>query len=350
MNDFSSCRIESAVFHYVGNKCLGHEIKFSENEMILNDLQKEHLNVYFMGNLKQEMPFYNFVGYPDLDYNTVFRSVRSIFNEKQFLVEESKKIAEVLWEKSEHPKVNGGEFFVVYITNCIVEDEICDAIGIFKSENKDTFIKVFQDFDNTTKIDSDKAINIKKLDKGCFVFKTEENLGYKIAVIDNNSKTSQYWFEFLNIEQRKDNFYNTRYQMVLAKKYSEEIQELNGASNNEERLKYIEKVENYFSQNESFDYNEFTDEVFDNDEEKIEEFESFSTKFQEENDIKLKSQFPLSNRAVKDNKKIFKRTLKLDDNFIVDVKDIESQNIEQGFDEERGKSFYKLYFFNQQMK
>ncbi|MCL4639824.1 MAG: nucleoid-associated protein, partial [Olivibacter sp.] len=53
--------------------------------------------------------------------------------------------------------------------------------------------------------------------------------------------------------------------------------------------------------------------------------------------------FEISGQAVKKESKIFKSILKLDKNFHVYIHG-KREYIEKGFDEERGKHFYKLYF------
>lgn len=76
-----------------------------------------------------------------------------------------------MYKKSTHPQIKGGEFYTVYFKDCILEGEIVDAIGLFKSENKDTFLKV-STLKNDFKIETVEGVNINKLDKGCLIFCT----------------------------------------------------------------------------------------------------------------------------------------------------------------------------------
>ena len=68
-----------------------------------------------------------------------------------------------------------GEFYMVLFDNVVVDGEVCNALGIFKSENKDTFLKVYLK-DQNFELGSQQGINIKKLDKGCIIFNTEESV------------------------------------------------------------------------------------------------------------------------------------------------------------------------------
>ena len=55
--------------------------------------------------------------------------------------------------------MRSGEFYVAYFSDCVLDDEIVDAIGIFKSENKDTYLKPIER-NNPTK--SNKKPNLIK--------------------------------------------------------------------------------------------------------------------------------------------------------------------------------------------
>ena len=100
---------------------------------------------------------------------------------------------------------------MVLFDNVVVDGEVVDALGIFKSENKDTFLKVMlrnQGFE----LDAEQGINIKKLDKGCLIFNTEKELGFKVCSVDNINKGQEAHFwqtDFLGLKPREDNYYFT---------------------------------------------------------------------------------------------------------------------------------------------
>ena len=151
--------------------------------------------------------------------NEVYTYVSKIFDEPEQLYEQSVNLAKHLYEQSTHPKIKGGEFYTVYFKDCILDGETLDAVGLFKSENKDTFLKVLRENGNFN-LESDKGINIKKLDKGCLIFNKDRENGYVVAVVDNTNKgvEAQYWIDdFLHVRQRKDEYANTQNFMALAK-------------------------------------------------------------------------------------------------------------------------------------
>lgn len=80
--------------------------------------------------------------------NEAYSYVSKIFDNQEQLYEQSVNLAKHLHEQSTHPKIKGGEFYTVYFKDCILDGETLDAVGSFKSENKDTFLKVLQENGN----------------------------------------------------------------------------------------------------------------------------------------------------------------------------------------------------------
>lgn len=42
-----------------------------------------------------------------------------------------------------HPKINGGELYIAYFKDCVIDGQLTDGVGIFKSETKETYLRVF---------------------------------------------------------------------------------------------------------------------------------------------------------------------------------------------------------------
>ena len=72
--------------------------------------------------------------------------------------------------------------YTAYFKDCIVDGEKVDALGIFKSESRETYLRVMPTTDNY-EIDWESGININKLDKGCLIFNTEKENGFLLAVV-----------------------------------------------------------------------------------------------------------------------------------------------------------------------
>jgi hypothetical protein len=75
----------------------------------------------------------------------------------------------------------------------------------------------------------------------------------------------------------------------------------------------------------------------------IRAFRQYRDEVMDDMPVSIPEAFPLSPAAVKQHARDYRSILKLDRNFHVYVHG-NKQLIERGFDEARGKSFYKLYF------
>ena len=217
MNDASIYNIS---LHIVGNKSVEDGVILSESNLDIKDNVRSLLVNYFLTHFSSEEYFQH---YHDrgIEYNVVYGAVSQTFDSPETLYEQSVNLAKYLYDQSTHPKIKGGEFYTVYFKDCIVDGETVDAVGLFKSENKDTFLKVLREGGNFN-LESEQGINIKKLDKGCLIFNKERENGYVVAVVDNTNKgiEAQYWIDdFLYIRQRKDEYANTQNIMAMAKNF-----------------------------------------------------------------------------------------------------------------------------------
>lgn len=338
MIDFSNVRLAKTFVHKVGNKSREEGIKFSDNELNLgSELMKDLLLKYFLSPFKNEI-FYNFSHSTDIELNEVYSFAAKIFEQPDTLLEQSKNIGRHLYEQSNHPKINGGEFYVVLLKDCVVEDELVDAIGLFKTENKDTYLRV-DEKENGFEIDFQIGVNINKLDKGCIIFNTEKDEGYVVSIVDTKSKEAEYWkTAFLNIKQREDNYHYTQNYLDMARHFAETNDEMS----TNEQIEVKNNTIAYFAQNEFFDSASFESEVFSNPDTAA-TFKSYKENYSRETDIPVADTFEISNNAFRDVKRRFRSVIKLDKNFHVYVHGNESR-IVQGYDEARGLKYYTLYY------
>ena len=151
-----------------------------------------------------------------LDLNAVYSYVSAIFDNADSFHEESINIARFLYEKSTHPKVKRGDLYVIHFKDCILDGETIDAVGLFKSENKDTFIQL-NSIEGGFDIVGQTGMNINKLDKGCLIFNLNRPNGYVISVVDNGNRAdAKYWVEdFLQLKRCEDDFQQTEQVMAM---------------------------------------------------------------------------------------------------------------------------------------
>jgi len=347
---FSEASLGEIAVHKVGNKSKDENLVCSKTLLQLEDNHlRDLLKKYFLSAFKEDV-FYTFAHETNIELNEVYHYVQQFFADPDTFHINTVNLAKLLYEKSEHPKVKSGEFYVVYFRDCVVDEELCDAIGLFKSENKDTYIKVF-DKSGGFGLETDKGININKLDKGCLIFNTEADKGYKICMVDNTNKglgnEAQYWKDtFLKIKPREDNFYHTANFLNLCKNFCDEYLETVQETTRQDQLIVKNNTMEYFSEKEVFNVQEFENTALQ-EPIVIEAFQDYKQAYFKSNEIVGFDEFDISDKAVKKAKKVFKSILKLDKNFHIYIHG-RHDLIERGMDEEKGMNFYKVYFLQEE--
>lgn len=338
---FLNSTIEKCGLHFIGNKVADDGFCLSDSLLELkNDLNNILINYFFNSFTSEE--YFELYHDSGIEYNVVYGAISQIFDNPETIYDQSVNLAKHLYDQSTHPKIKGGEFYVVYFKDCIVDGDTVDAVGLFKSENKDTFLKVLRE-DGYFNLESEQGINIKKLDKGCLIFNKERENGYVVAVVDNTNKgvEAQYWIDdFLHIRQRKDEYANTQNVMTMAKNFvTKELPKAFEISK-ADQIDLLNKSLKFFKEKDTFDIEDFANEVIEQPE-VIESFHSFRRNYESENDITIDDTFAISNHAFKKQQRSYKRIINLDKKIQIIING-NRQNVEQGEDE-RGK-FYKVYY------
>lgn len=349
MIDFSRAELTHFVIHYVGNKGLGEELTLSDKEIkFKDDFVKETILRYFLSPFKTDI-YHQFKGKLDVSLNSVANVSEDIFKSRNIFIEQSKIAAEHLYNQSMHPKIKGGEFYTCYFKDAVVDGELCDAIGFFKTENKESYLKVYQHVDEFD-VDCDNGININKLDKGCLVFNTEKNKGYKLSIIDNNNRNAEialYWEEdFLNATIKPNAYYHTKNFIDASRGFCEEV--LTEANNVEkqDQMMMLNKSTGYFKEKEKFNVKDFEKDVLV-EPKLITAFNDYRQDFNKRLDLTAIDEFDVSQTAVKKNQKYMKSVIKLDKNFHVYIHG-RHDYVEKGYDDEKGLKFMKLYYVNEE--
>lgn len=327
--------------HLVGNKSAEEGVHLSKSNVQLDEEMRNILTNFFLNafNIGEFFHLYHDSG---MEYNVVHGAASKIFEDPSKLYEESLKLARHLYENSSHPKIKGGEFYTVYFSECIMGGNTVDAIGLFKTENKDTFLKV-QHSSHNINLEKEEGINIKKLDKGCLIFNKDKEDGYIVSIVDNTNKGTEalYWTDnFLHVRQRKDEYANTQNVMTMAKNFV--MQELPNEFevSKADQIDLLNKSLQFFKDKDTFDIDMFANEVIEQPA-VIESFHNFRKNYETENDISIDDNFAISNNAFKKQQRSYKRVIRLD-NKIQIIIDGNRDHIEQGEDA-KGK-FYKVYY------
>lgn len=342
MFNLEDAQIIAAAIHRVGNKSEDEGCVFSRQELLLDDSLKQILANYFLTPFKSE-EYHNFFHETDLEMNEVYAYASRIFDNPDNLFEESVHIAKHLYDKSEHPNIKAGDFYTVYFEDCYVDGETVEAIGLFKSENKDTFLRVSNE-GGEFQLESLLGINIKKLDNGCLIFNKERENGYLVSAIDNTNRSSeaQYWMDdFLHIRQREDEYFHTQNIMALTKNFvMRELPEQFEDVTKAEQAAILNDSIKFFKEKDNFTIEEFNQEVIQQPE-IIQHFQDYKEKFAADNQIEFPESFDISESAVKKQARGFRSVIKLDKNFHIYVHG--NQNLLEQGEDEKGK-FYKVYY------
>lgn len=340
---FDESVLKALALHKVGNKSAGEGVQLSAKLLEVSEVIKPLLQQYFLTPF-QEGELYNFTHPSELNLNEVYHFLSAIFENPDCLLEQSQNLAQHLYRQSTHPKIKNGEFYVAYLQNCLIDDEIVSAVGLFKSESRETYLKVYP-VGGSFEIGHDDGININKLDKGCLVFNTGRDEGYVAAIVDNLNKgnEAQYWRDdFLQVKPRSDNYFKTRAVMDLCKKFVTDKLPQDFDLSRADQADILNRSMKFLKENDSFGMEEYTGQVL-NSPEIINAFSDYKKQFRDEHDLDIPENFQISESAVKKQSRYMKSVIKLDKNFHVYIHG-DHHMVEKGFDEVKHLNYYKLFF------
>ncbi len=341
--NFEESVLKEMAVHSVGNKSAGGEVVLSGKLLETSELVKSLLMQYFLSHFRSE-EMYNFTHPSDIELNEVYHYASAIFENPGCLLEQSANLAQHLFRHSTHPKIKNGEFYVVRFKNCSFNNEYIDAVGLFKSESRETYLKVYP-VGGSFEIGHDDGININKPDKGCLILNTGREEGFVVAIVDNLNKGSeaQYWRDdFLQVNARSDNYHKTRAVMDLCKKFVNDQLPQEFEVTRFDQADMLNRSMKFLKENESFELEEFNEQVLHTPD-IINSFSAYKTQFRDEHDLDIPENFQISESAVKNQSRFMKSVIKLDKNFHVYIHG-EKQMVEKGYDEAKQLNYYKLYF------
>jgi hypothetical protein len=336
--------LEHVSVHQVGNKTNDERLVLSKDTLDTSGFEVRALLSRFFLTPFSLPEFHSFTfSNDDFKMNPVYSFASQIFDDVKSLHEKSEDIAKHLYELSVHPQIKSGDLFVAYISELTLADEVVDAIGIFKSENRHSFLHM-ENNENKFSLQSYEGIHVDKLDKGCLIFNTYREDGFRVCIVDKSNKSgeAQYWKDnFLQIKSIKDDYHQTKDFMNITKEFVTNQLTEEFEVSKADQIDILNRSVAYFKSHDNFDKAEFEEEIF-NEPDVIESFRNFDTEYREGNDIEIADSFDISNQAVKKQARIFKSVLKLDKNFHIYIHGNRNL-IEKGVDD-NGKKFYKIYY------
>ncbi|MCB9226255.1 MAG: nucleoid-associated protein [Chitinophagales bacterium] len=347
MLNTSEAKINKISIHEIGVKNENEGIKISDNPIEIGDeVLSELLFTYFFKSFKVP-EYYKFTfSNGDVNLNPMFNFVRAIFDNPELAHNQSIFIAKHLYEQSSHPNIKAGDLLIAYIEDLVIDEQMYNAIGIFKAESRDSFLQ-FKHLNKQINLDYEKGVNVEKLDKGCLILNDEESDGFKICIVDkaNKNQEAQYWREdFLNVVPKDDDFHNTANFIDLTTSFVKEKLASEYDIEKFEEAGIINRSKEYFKRVDRFEEDEYTDRVFFSNKAIMDDFKMYKNEFEERNNVDLQNEFFVSPEAFKKKSRFMKSIIKLDKNFHIYVHGNHDM-IEKDKDEKG--TFYKVYYYEE---
>jgi 37-kD nucleoid-associated bacterial protein len=255
MIDYTNASISQLSVHHIGNKTNGDLLQLSKEEIKLTDKKLSDLLFRYFLSPFSSPDFYNFTfSNQDFKLNPLFTFATKLFEQGKDFHKISEHIAKHLFEVSHHPQIKVGDLFVVFFRNISLNGHVVNAIGLFKSENRQSFLKLEA---GTTNFDLnyEEGINIEKLDKGCLIYSIDEEKGFKLSVLDKSNKGQEahYWRDnFLLIRPCKDEYQQTKDFLSLAKTFVTASLPEDFEVNKTDQIDMLNRSMEYFKTHESF--------------------------------------------------------------------------------------------------
>lgn len=345
MLDYSASRLTRFGATWVGNKQRYEGVVIPKQTLIsLHDVAEEMILVAMLKPFEKTEEFFYFHHEEDVSNHPVYQICHSIFQDSETFSEQAGKLAQLLYEHCENPKIQGGEFFVGLFDDLMLQGEPVQTIGLWKIQTKDPFLR-------TERTAESFAINIfdgiptSKPELSALIFNLDEAEGYRICAIDAVSKKDERSFwkdEFMRLRPIEDNYFNTRHYISMAGEFITQKAPFKFGLDRTETIDLLNRSGDYFKDNDIFEVGDFAQQMFQ-EEEQQEAFMEFKDQYAKAYAVPLDDKFDISQQAVKKEFKVFKSVIKLDKNFHIYVhgrRDL----IERGFDDEKGKKYYKVFF------
>ncbi len=333
--NIENASLEQFITHEVGNKMLAGELRLSSQLNQFAETSRQEIQNYFLSpfELIDVHAFNNMEGLE----NQVYEIAERLFDNQDDFIQESKALAEKVFNDANHERIKSAHFSVVYFSQLAIEDELMDAIGIFRSENELPFIKMNQK-ETQYEIQHDLGYPLNGIDKGCLILQTEKSDGYRVLIKNKYPRAaeSQYWiYDFLKVIPIADDYNNTKELLQQTKSFV--VSHLDKDMPKTDKLEILDRTMNYFNNNDSFEKEGFQQQVLQS-QNLITEFNEYEVN----KELSINDSFDISQKAVSNQTRNYKSVLKLDKNFHIYIHGDKSL-IERGTEFD-GRKYYKIYY------
>lgn len=333
--NFKEAYIDKMICHRFSldkQKCL-----VNHKDMDMEKLNQTFLKEFFVKPFNREKVQFAFVHSVDLKYNIVYNTVVDIFQGGDF-VENSISIFKYLNSVSTLPAIKDGDIFIVKIEDVLDGDAYCEAVGIFKIETKNEFIETTVDASGNMIVSVKTGYTSQKIDKACLIVFTED---MPVGFIIDKDKDSKFWRQdFLGMATKVTSYSQSKALLGLMENFVKDRLTKESAISKSAQVDIVNKYTELVSTSENLSVEMLQTKVFQ-DNEILSMFEEYRKIYEERENINLEAHFEVDKSALNVPRKL--RKIKLDDT--VELYLMKTGNfIERGFDEKKGRSYYKIYF------
>lgn len=366
---FTSASATGLVLAKVGHPQRDEPLETSKEVFKVKEEDQESLTAIFLKPFKN-LAAHRFSHHSSLDQHEMNACSKAIFENPDALLDKGCEIAKRLYSKSNHPNIKSGDLCISLIEEIDVDGQLTSGICILKSESVVPFLSI-STRDGDLHLHTEQGINPEKIDKGCLILNHLSDKGYYVLTFDRSGTDSRFWVrDFLGVLPVTDpsfltkNYANMAVAFMEKEKKEKKAPKQDAPANNGDASSAAsaddddvppwessgtsKDVLTYFEGKETFDLQDFEDQVLKTPEAK-ERFAEHRAKIEEEQGHKLENSFSISKKDVsKAKKKLMQSVMKLDTGVEIRLKPNAmakaGQVLEHGFDEGKKMKYIKVFF------
>jgi hypothetical protein len=339
--NYLNAKIKSLAIHTVGNPSMDEPLILNQNLVTLPEDKHDIVLEMLLQGFNENEKFESEEELWSLVYDFCMR-LRSRTHTVD-LNKDSHRVAEHLYDIMTNPKISAGHLFIAHIEEISIDGEYTEAMVFIKTEVEKTVIELNW-YESDLDLKYHSGIIPGQIEKGALVYLDAfGNQQYLLIDKSINSNQDRYWIDsFLEVVPVKNGYFKTKQAIEIAKGFIEqelpEITELHRT----EAARIKQEAEKYFRTKDEFQIEEFSEALFHN-KDLQEGFKTYANEFE---DSSITEDFDISREAAKKAKTTFKEVIKLDKNFHIYIHG-NTNLIQQGYDDQKGMNYYKVYFNNQ---
>ncbi|QKL55750.1 hypothetical protein HI814_03220 [Ralstonia solanacearum] len=245
MLDISSARVTHCVVHRVGNRLREEGCDLSSREVQGTAELHGTLLRHYLTPLARGADEFEFYHESDITLNATRQFSSRILNAPDDFLLLSQSIAKHLYSASSHPSIAGGEFIAILFQDVRVDEESRLALGLYKIEERETFLDV-EKFGDALNLIELNGIPVTSIQKGALVIGGDLSIYAK----ESTGHQTKYWIDtFLKGRPKQTEKSTTKLAAELVKQVCSRIDVEAGVALRRDLV-------DAFSENESLRYKE----------------------------------------------------------------------------------------------